>query len=91
MNPETSPYKGLKQARWLGKTNELSAAHPLKAAELVDLVLTCWKDVFDSKLGRLALQELSELVSLGERDQSYSSSSADSRGLFSYSSLLGFS
>lgn len=53
MSTETSPYAGLKDGQWLAKTNELIAAHPLKPEELVDLVLACWKDIFDSRLGRL--------------------------------------
>jgi len=53
MSSESSPYDGLKPGQWLTKTNELIAAHPLKPDEMVDLVLTCWKDIFDSRLGRL--------------------------------------
>jgi hypothetical protein len=53
MSADGSPYAGLSHSQWLAKTHELIAAHPLKPEELVELVLTCWNDIFDSKLGRL--------------------------------------
>lgn len=53
MTSESSPYYGLNQDQWLAKTNDLIAAHPLKPTEMVELVLTCWKDIFVSRLGGL--------------------------------------
>ncbi len=46
-----SPYHGLEEAKWAGKTDELIDAHPLKREELVKVVLQAWSDIFDSKFG----------------------------------------
>ncbi len=46
-----SPYEGLPQDKWLEKTRELVAQHPLKQHEMIEVVLQAWRDIFDSKLG----------------------------------------
>jgi hypothetical protein len=51
MSLDTSPYQSLSHDQWRSKTQELIAKHPLAGEHLIDLVLTSWKDVFDSKLG----------------------------------------
>lgn len=46
-----SPYQGLKPERWEAKTRNLVAAYPLKSAEIVEVVLKAWGEVFTSKIG----------------------------------------
>jgi len=46
-----SPYAGLPVDQWEQKTKELIDKHPLKSAEIVEIVLQSWNDIFDSKLG----------------------------------------
>jgi len=50
----TSPYKGLHPEKWLDVTQQLVKSHPLKAAEIVDVVLATWESIFASKLGASA-------------------------------------
>lgn len=45
------PYDGLDPDQWLQKTEALIESHPLSADELVDVVLTSWKAIFESRLG----------------------------------------
>lgn len=51
-----SPYLGLTVEQWPGKTNELLALHPLKPAEIVEITLQSWSDIFDSRLGPKGFQ-----------------------------------
>lgn len=46
-----SPYDNLLPDQWASKTQELIDAHPLDAADIVDVVLTCWTAIFESRLG----------------------------------------
>ena len=46
-----SPYRGLKPNRWLEITKKLLDNHPLAQDEIVDVVLSVWKSIFDSKMG----------------------------------------
>ena len=50
MSP-SSPYSDLSPTKWVTKTKQLVAAHPLKAAEIVQVVLLSWEAVFKSKIG----------------------------------------
>jgi hypothetical protein len=47
----TSPFDGVPVAGWLEKTKELIDEHPLDRAELVEVVLTAWRSIFESKIG----------------------------------------
>ncbi len=47
-----SPYSRLREAKWLEKTKELVAAHPLKAADIRSAVLDSWDSIFESKIGK---------------------------------------
>ncbi len=49
--PSESPYKGLPPSRWMRKTQQLVAAHPLDAKEIVDVVLLSWQAIFESRIG----------------------------------------
>ena len=49
-----SPYKNLPESKWLGKTQELVNAHPLKD-EIKDVVLKSWNDIFNSKIGSFSI------------------------------------
>src|ERR1035441_1783561 len=51
-----SPYNKVKETQWLQKTKQLVEAHPLKAIELVKVVLQSWNDIFESKLGPKGFQ-----------------------------------
>lgn len=51
MTSKESPYRSLRPSQWLAQTNKLIAKHPLKSAELVEVVLTCWEDIFRSSFG----------------------------------------
>ena len=46
-----SPYDGLSADKWETKTKQLIAQHPLQTPEIVEVVLHCWKIIFDSDLG----------------------------------------
>ena len=46
-----SPYKGLPPQKWLDITRRLVNEHPLKAAEIVDVVLSVWDSIFASSMG----------------------------------------
>lgn len=46
-----SPYSGIPKPRWRDKTLALIAAHPLDTTEVVDVVHTCWRSIFKSKIG----------------------------------------
>lgn len=46
-----SPYADSAKERWPVITKQLLDEHPLRANEIVDVVLQAWKDIFDSKLG----------------------------------------
>lgn len=48
---DDSPYAGLPKQSWRGKTEQLITSHPLNSEELVDVVLSCWESIFDSRLG----------------------------------------
>jgi hypothetical protein len=45
------PYSGIPKKKWVEKTKELVAAHPLKGEEIVEVVLHCWEAIFKSKIG----------------------------------------
>lgn len=47
----SSPYVNLPPDRWKVKTEELIAAHPLSASELVEAVVEAWNSIFASRLG----------------------------------------
>lgn len=49
-----SPYKGLRPGKWLDVTRQLVKAHPLKATEIVEVVLATWDSIFASRLGTSA-------------------------------------
>jgi hypothetical protein len=46
-----SPYNNVAETKWLSKTKQLVQVHPLKATELVNVVLQSWNGIFESKLG----------------------------------------
>ncbi|MEH3102643.1 MAG: ScaI family restriction endonuclease [Sphingomonas phyllosphaerae] len=46
-----SPYAGIAPELWEQRTRDLIAAHPLDTGEIVDVVQTCWADIFESRLG----------------------------------------
>jgi len=46
-----SPYSNLSAENWCQKTDELIEKHPLNTDEIVEVVLRCWNDIFDSKFG----------------------------------------
>jgi hypothetical protein len=46
-----SPYDGLTPDRWLEVTQRLIDDHPLKVAELVEVVLAAWSSIFGFKIG----------------------------------------
>lgn len=45
------PYTGVSPAKWIDVTRRLIKEHPLKTDEVVEVVLTAWQSIFDSKLG----------------------------------------
>jgi hypothetical protein len=49
--PLPSPYCGLPTTKWVQKTRQLIAAHPLDTKEIVDVVLLSWDAIFQSKIG----------------------------------------
>ncbi|HPJ81976.1 MAG TPA: ScaI family restriction endonuclease [Saccharofermentans sp.] len=46
-----SPYRGLSVGCWKEKTQELIKMHPLSDKDIVDVVLSSWKSIFDSQFG----------------------------------------
>jgi len=46
-----SPYRGLPEEKWLARTKRLIAAHPLKQKEIVEVVLSSWDAIFQSRIG----------------------------------------
>lgn len=44
------PYTGLPQDKWGATTRRLIDAHPLKAKEIVEVVLLCWDSIFESRI-----------------------------------------
>lgn len=46
-----SPYDGIAVARWSEVTRRLVHEHPLKTAELVEIVLAAWESIFGFKIG----------------------------------------
>ena len=51
MNELLSPYHDLPVDAWSAKTKEPIEKHPLDVAEIVEIVLRAWKDIFVSSLG----------------------------------------
>lgn len=51
-----SPYAGIPSADWPKVTERLVVEHPLSEAELVEVVLQSWEDIFVSRLGRRELR-----------------------------------
>ncbi len=47
----TQPFEGLPADQWPKMTAELVKMHPLKADELVKVVLATWAGIFDSRIG----------------------------------------
>ena len=58
----TTPYANLPTEKWLKKTEELLAAHPLKSAEIVDVVLKVWEDILTSAIGNKRFKIGSDLL-----------------------------
>jgi len=46
-----SPYASLPVDQWIKKTEKLVKDHPLSPAEIVEVVLLSWEDIFNSKIG----------------------------------------
>jgi ScaI restriction endonuclease len=46
-----SPYVDISPNNWLPITQELVKRHPPSTDEIVDIILTSWQSIFDSKLG----------------------------------------
>ena len=51
INPTNSPYFGKDTSEWINITNQLIEKHPLKSEEIVEIILTSWNDIFNSKIG----------------------------------------
>lgn len=51
-----SPYEGLPKAKWLAKTKQLVAKHPLDMKEVVEVVNGAWAAIFDSRIGSKAFR-----------------------------------
>ena len=49
------PYVGLRQSQWKAKTQELLASHPLETEEAVDVVLSSWNAILETRIGGKAL------------------------------------
>lgn len=47
----TSPYARLRPTQWEARTQELIAGYPLRMNELVDVVMSSWASLFQSKIG----------------------------------------
>jgi hypothetical protein len=46
-----SPYTDVSPNNWLSITQGLVERHPLSIEEIVDVVLTSWQSIFNSRLG----------------------------------------
>lgn len=46
-----SPYKSLPPNKWQKVTEKLIKSHPLDPAEIVEVVISSWDSIFDSKMG----------------------------------------
>jgi hypothetical protein len=51
-----SLYDGVAEASWEEITRSLVARHPLDPDEIVEVVLLCWQDIFESSIGRRELR-----------------------------------
>lgn len=51
-----SPYAGLSVEQWEDKTRDLVEKHPLKPAEIVEVVLSSWEEIFKSSIGSKGFQ-----------------------------------
>ncbi len=51
-----SPYVGLDPSKWSSRTKKLVQAHPLKAEEIVEVVLSAWLAIFESRIGPKGFQ-----------------------------------
>ena len=54
--PDRSPYDALPPDQWLAKTHELLNAYPVSAEELVEVVLSEWTSIFESRIGKPGLR-----------------------------------
>jgi hypothetical protein len=45
------PYANIDENEWQSKTIELINDHPLDSKEIVEVVLSCWETIFESRLG----------------------------------------
>lgn len=53
-----SPYEGVPPEQWPEVTRSLVEAHPADPQEIVDIVLLCWKGIFQTAIaGRLKIGE----------------------------------
>jgi hypothetical protein len=50
-NDDSAPYTSVPPERWAEVTAQLIGAHPLREEEIVDVVLTTWRDIFESRIG----------------------------------------
>jgi ScaI restriction endonuclease len=46
-----SPFANIPPEGWLRKAKKIVATHPLKAPEIVEVVLGCWQAIFRSRIG----------------------------------------
>jgi hypothetical protein len=51
-----SIYDGVPEVEWEPVTRNLIAEHPLDPDEIVEVVMVCWTDIFDSAIGRRGLR-----------------------------------
>lgn len=51
-----SPYASVPKSKWLHKTEELVAAHPLDLKEVVAVVIGAWDAIFQSRIGPKGFQ-----------------------------------
>jgi hypothetical protein len=51
-----SLYEGVAEEEWEEVTRKLIAAHPLNPEEIVEVVILCWEDIFESSIGRRELR-----------------------------------
>ena len=51
-----SPYEGVDSGRWPAVTAKLLAVHPLKADEIVQVVLTAWDELHSTEIGSRKLR-----------------------------------
>ena len=50
-----SPYNNQEEKNWEKITEKLIEDHPLSKKQIVDAVLTSWKQIFQSKIGPLSI------------------------------------